>query len=68
MNQTFGSDSLGFLSVASLIKAVGLKTDAPNGGLCVAYFNGDYPTPLYDFEAELQAELKRLHQNRKQEA
>ena len=67
MNQTFGSDSLGFLSVASLIKAVGLKTDAPNGGLCVAYFNGDYPTPLYDFESELQAELKRLHQSRKQE-
>ncbi|MCD2255894.1 amidophosphoribosyltransferase [Agrilactobacillus fermenti] len=61
MNQTFGSKSLGFLSVTSLIKAIGLKTTAPNGGLCVAYFNGDYPTPLYDFEAELQAELQRLH-------
>ncbi|MFD1672019.1 amidophosphoribosyltransferase [Agrilactobacillus yilanensis] len=67
MNQFFGSNSLGFLSVASLIKAIGLKTKAPNGGLCVAYFNGDYPTPLYDFESELQAELKRLHESRKQE-
>ncbi|GAF40677.1 amidophosphoribosyltransferase [Agrilactobacillus composti DSM 18527 = JCM 14202] len=61
MNAFFGSDSLGFLSVESLIKAIGLKTDAPNGGLCVAYFNGDYPTPLYDFEDELQTELKRLN-------
>lgn len=66
MNQFFGSDSLGFLSVDSLIKSVGLKTDAPNGGLCVAYFNGDYPTPLYDFETELQMELKRLQQESKQ--
>jgi amidophosphoribosyltransferase len=32
-----------------------LKQDAPNEGLCVAYFSGDYPTALYDYEAGFEA-------------
>lgn len=50
MCQTIEADSLHFLSLNGLIKAIGLKGAAPNGGLCVAYFDGKYPTPLYDYE------------------
>ena len=44
------ADSLEFLSEEGLIESIGLKLDAPYNGLCMAYFNGDYPTPLYDYE------------------
>lgn len=52
MCQIIGADSLNFLSVPGLIKAIDMPDagDAPYGGLTVAYFNGDYPTPLYDYE------------------
>lgn len=60
MCQTFGADSLGFLSEQAVIDAVGLKVDAPYGGLCMAYFNGDYPTPLYDYQAEYDEEQRQL--------
>ncbi|MCS4488947.1 amidophosphoribosyltransferase [Streptococcus sciuri] len=48
--EIIGADSLTYLSIEGLIESVGLETDAPNGGLCVAYFDGKYPTPLYDYE------------------
>ncbi|HEL0198448.1 TPA: amidophosphoribosyltransferase [Streptococcus equi subsp. zooepidemicus] len=54
-----GADSLTYLSLDGLIEAIGLDTKAPNGGLCVAYFDGQYPTPLYDYEA---AYLKSLEE------
>ena len=41
-----GADSLAFLSLDGLVESIGLGADAPYGGLCVAYFNGDYPTAL----------------------
>lgn len=44
------ADSLEFLTEEGLINSIGLKLDAPYNGLCMAYFNGDYPTPLYDYE------------------
>ncbi len=50
MRDLLGADSLAFLSVDGLEKSVGLQTDAPNGGLCVAYFTGVYPTKLDDYE------------------
>lgn len=55
MRDQIGADSLHFLSLSGLIKAIGLKQDAPNEGLCVAYFSGDYPTALYDYEAGFEA-------------
>ncbi|MEG0293907.1 amidophosphoribosyltransferase [Enterococcus sp.] len=58
MNTRFGSDSLAFLSEEGLISSIGLKFDAPYTGLCMAYFNGDYPTPLYDYEKKYRASLK----------
>lgn len=52
MTEKIGADSLAFLSEAGLIAAINLPVSAPYQGLCMAYFNGDYPTPLYDYEAE----------------
>lgn len=47
------------LSEAGLIDGIQLNYDAPYSGLCMAYFNGDYPTPLYDYEEQYQASLKK---------
>ena len=55
--EIIGADSLTYLSLDGLIESIGLETDAPNGGLCVAYFDGDYPTPLYDYEEEYRRSL-----------
>ena len=41
-----------------MIDSIGIETDAPNGGLCVAYFDGKYPTPLYDYEEEYRRSLE----------
>lgn len=53
-----GADSLTYLSLDGMIESIGLETDAPNGGLCVAYFDGEYPTPLYDYEEEYLRSLE----------
>ncbi len=58
IRQIVGADSLAFLSEEGLIKSIGLKNEAPYSGLCMSYFNGDYPTPLYDYEKDYQASLK----------
>ena len=52
MRQLIGADSLNFLSIDSLIKAINVPDarDATNGGITMAYFDGKYPTPLYDYE------------------
>lgn len=59
MREILGCNSLGFLSVDGLIKAINVPDagDAPFGGLTVAYFNGQYPTPLEDYEAGYMASL-----------
>ncbi|MGX7108402.1 amidophosphoribosyltransferase [Facklamia miroungae] len=54
------ADSLAYLSEEGLISAIDLHSDAPYKGLCMAYFNGDYPTALHDFEREYRAELERI--------
>jgi len=43
-----------------VIDSVGLDVADPYGGLCMAYFNGDYPTPLYDYQAEFDEEMQWL--------
>ena len=55
--QIIGANSLTYLSIDGLIDSIGLETDAPNGGLCVAYFDGKYPTSLYDYEEEYRRSL-----------
>ena len=49
IREIIGVDSLAFISEQGLIDAVNLPFDDQYKGLCMAYFNGDYPTPLYDF-------------------
>ena len=39
-----GADSLCFLSEEGFLQSVG------HNGLTMSYFNGNYPTPLYDYE------------------
>ena len=56
--EIIGADSLTYLSIDGLIDSIGIDTDAPNGGLCVAYFDGKYPTPLYDNEERYVESLK----------
>jgi amidophosphoribosyltransferase len=56
--EIIGADSLTYLSLDGLIDSIGIKTDAPNGGLCVAYFDGKFPTPLYDYEEEYLRSLE----------
>lgn len=58
IKKLIGADSLEFLSEPGLIDAIGLHFDAPYSGLCMAYFNGDYPTPLYDYEEDYRSSLK----------
>lgn len=53
-----GADSLAYLSQDGLIDSIGLNYDAPYTGLCMAYFNGDFPTSLYDYEVEYLASLE----------
>ena len=56
--EIIGADSLTYLSIDGLIDSIGIDTDEPNGGLCVAYFDGKYPTPLYDYEERYLESLK----------
>lgn len=56
--EIIGADSLTYLSLEGLIDSIGIETDAPNGGLCVAYFDGNFPTPLYDYEEPYLKSLK----------
>ncbi len=69
MRRQMGADSLSFLNVESLIKAINVPDagDAPYGGLTVAYFNGDYPTPLYDYEAGYLKSLNAQEQRERKE-
>lgn len=57
IREYIGADSLAFLSLEGLVETIGMKADAPYGGLCVAYFNGDYPTSLDDYEQEFLASI-----------
>lgn len=56
--EIIGADSLTYLSLEGLIDSIGIETDAPKGGLCVAYFDGEFPTPLYDYEEEYLRSLQ----------
>lgn len=57
-----GATSLAYLSEQGLIDAINLQVDAPYQGLCMAYFNGDYPTRLFDYEQDYKASLAEVNQ------
>lgn len=50
MTKKIEADSLAFLSVDGLVDAIGLQEKCDNGtGLTTAYFDGHYPSPIYDY-------------------
>ncbi|MES5089299.1 amidophosphoribosyltransferase [Gardnerella vaginalis] len=59
IRQYIEADSLAFLSLDGLVESIGLNKPAPYGGLCVAYFNGDYPTALDDYRDEFLTSLSK---------
>lgn len=48
-----GADSLEYLSTDGLIAAIDLKHRGAGTGLTTAYFDGNYPSPVYDYEKEV---------------
>lgn len=60
IREYIGADSLGFLSEEGLIDSIGVKKDAPYGGLCMDSFNGDYAAGLYDYEEQFNKSLTKI--------
>ena len=57
--ELIGADSLAFVSVDGLTKGIGRDSKlGKNGGQCVACFNGDYPTYLYEDVKSANKEVK----------
>ncbi|MCM0600018.1 amidophosphoribosyltransferase [Periweissella ghanensis] len=55
MTAKIEADSLAFLSVDGLVDAIGLQKQASGTGLTTAYFDGHYPSPIYDYAESMQA-------------
>jgi len=53
MKNMLGVDSLEFLSIDGLVEAIDLPYTGEGSGLTTAYFDGHYPSPIYDYEASL---------------
>ena len=57
IRQFIKADSLQFLTLEGMINAINLPVENEYKGLCTAYFNGDYPTNLYDYQKEMEGKL-----------
>lgn len=66
IREKIGADSLSFLSIDGTVESIGLKFDAPHNGLCMSYFTGDYPTPLYDYEVDYRTTLNKIKESNPQ--
>ncbi|GAA0478553.1 amidophosphoribosyltransferase [Alkalibacterium indicireducens] len=64
IREKIGADSLSFLSVEGTVDSIGLTFDAPHNGLCMSYFTGDYPTPLYDYETDYMKTLAKIRESK----
>lgn len=60
LNELFGSDSLGYLSVEGLIESIDAPFDAPNQGISVESFTGIYPPDICDYKEQFEASLTPL--------
>ncbi|WP_075619213.1 amidophosphoribosyltransferase [Paenisporosarcina indica] len=47
MRELIGADSLTFLSVEGMVKAIGRTDEGPEAGHCLACFTNNYPTEIY---------------------
>ncbi|CAK8053903.1 amidophosphoribosyltransferase [Eupransor demetentiae] len=59
IRQIIEADSLEFLSNAGLQKSINLGLENGQSGLTTAYFDGHYPSPIYDYEPELDEDFKK---------
>ena len=59
IREIIGADSLTFLSEDGLVDAIGRPYEGKYGGLCMACFNGEYPTEIYDYEQELLESMNK---------
>lgn len=66
IREKIGADSLSFLSIDGTVESIGLKFDAPHNGLCMSYFTGNYPTPLYDYEVDYRTTLNKIKESNPQ--
>ncbi|USS89312.1 amidophosphoribosyltransferase [Fructilactobacillus cliffordii] len=57
MRELIGADSLAFLSVDGLKQAINVPNTGKGSGLTAAYFDGHYPSPIYDYEPELADQI-----------
>ena len=58
MTTMIGADSLAFLSVDGLVDAIGLNQQVAGSGLTTAYFDGHYPSPIYDYAPSMEKFVK----------
>ncbi|QJE72522.1 amidophosphoribosyltransferase [Aerophototrophica crusticola] len=64
MRRFIGADSLAFISLDGLYKALGHAKRDAGAQYCDACFTGDYPIPLTDFEAPRPADVHQLAERR----
>jgi len=62
MKHIIGCDSLGFLSVDGVVEAIGTQFDAPNKGLSLSIFNGEYSAGLGDFKDSFNEQLTPIQE------
>jgi len=66
MAKVIGADSLAFISIDGLYRAMGeAKRDTTGPQFCDACFSGDYPIPLTDHESAVPRQLSFLVEARK---
>lgn len=64
LNELFGSDSLGFLSVDGLVESIALPfVDTPNRGISLDAYTGIYPADIGDYREEFESSLTALQKN-----
>lgn len=60
LNELFGSDSLGYLSVDGLVESIDADFSDPHKGISLDAFIGEYPADICDFKEEFEANLTPL--------
>lgn len=60
LNEIFGSDSLGYLSVDGLVESIGTQFNDPNHGISLDAFTGQYPADIGDYQQIFQETLTPL--------
>lgn len=64
LNELFGSDSLGFLSVDGLVESIALPfVDTLNRGISLDAYTGIYPADIGDYREEFESSLTALQKN-----